>query len=173
MSIFLFLWYIFIIMTCKLKCDVCKDDFESHDPNLIACDMCQRIINKYKKKTNYNTQSVRIALSDAYSHKDSENVYFKCFYTGIVGKFNESEETVGHFEDPFVLTLDHEYSKENRVVVSLNLINKMKGNIPPKEFKQIVTALGDYFKRENEDKTKASNNLEKKLRSICNWCIDF
>jgi hypothetical protein len=130
--------------------------------------MCQRIINKYKKKTNYNNQSVRIALSEAYSHKDSENVYFRCFYTGIVGKFNEGEETVGHFEDPFVLTLDHEYSKENRVVVSLNLINKMKGNIPPKEFKRIIMALGEFFNNENVDRTKTSKKLEDELKEICN-----
>lgn len=152
-------------MTLTLICNICGDEFNDHNPDLKHCRSCQYILNKYKKKYNY--VSVRHALKKAFSHKDSEHLYFMCEYTGIISTFDKQNETLGHFNDPFVLTLDHLYSKQDSVVVCLNLVNKMKGDIPPKEFKQIIMALGDFFKNEYEDKTKASEELEANLLEIC------
>lgn len=160
-------------MAWKLNCDVCGDDFEDIDPNLQSCRKCQSIIKKYKgsssKKKKYPPVNVKIALRKAYSHKEYDDVYFKCEYTGIVSKFNDSNKTVGHFEDPFVLTLDHIYPNQKELVVSLNIINKMKGNIPPNEFKEIIIALGDFFKQETRDKinTRNSQEFEMVLRELC------
>ncbi|WP_440951690.1 hypothetical protein [Methanococcoides sp. FTZ1] len=154
-------------MSLKLNCEICRDEFIDHNPDLKHCPSCQGILNRYKKSKRYNYPSVKAALREAFSHKDSENVYFKCEYTGIISKFNDGTGTVGHFKDPFVLTLDHEYSKKNRVVVSLNLVNKIKGDIPPTEFKRIIMALGDFFNSVTVDKTKASEKLEDELKEIC------
>ncbi len=152
-------------MSWELTCDICGDNFNGLDPNLQACRSCQHILNKYKKNKRYDYVSVRFALQEAFSHKDSDNVYFMCQYTGIISTFDKQNSAIGHFNDPFVLTLDHLYSKQDSVVVCLNLVNKMKGDIPPSEFKYIVIALGELFK--SEDKAIASKELEDKLKIIC------
>ncbi len=152
----------------KHKCDVCQEDFEDSDPNLQSCYQCQRVINKYNngsKRKKYSPTEVRSALKNAYSNKENGYVWFRCEYTGIVGKFNHSSKTLGHFDDPFVLTLDHKYPNQKELVVCLNIINKMKGDIPPKKFKEIVLVLGDFFRTEKE--TKSSEKLEHELREIC------
>jgi len=154
----------------KHNCYVCKEDFEDHDPNLKTCRECQNIINKYingSKRKIYPPQEVKDALRKTYSHKENENVYFKCKYTGIISKFNENNETLSGFKDAFVLTLDHEHPKKNNLVVSLNIINKMKGDIPPRQFREIVIALGDFFKETSERMdTRKSQALERALREI-------
>ena len=112
------------------KCDICEENFEDHDPDLQSCRQCQRIINKYNKgsqKKIYQPPEVRRALRNAYSHKENDDVYFKCEYTGIIGKFNDGSKTLGHFKDPFVLTSDHKHPNKSELVVSLNLINKISG----------------------------------------------
>lgn len=154
-------------MSWKLTCDICGDNFNALDPNLQTCHSCQYILNKYKKSKRYNYISVRSALKRAFSHKDSDNLFFRCEYTGIISTFDKQNNAIGHFNDPFVLTLDHLYSKQDSVVVCLNLVNKMKGDIPPKEFKQIIMALGEFFKKENEDELEASQKLENELKEIC------
>ncbi|MFA0822739.1 MAG: hypothetical protein ACC612_07600 [Methanomethylovorans sp.] len=72
------------------------------------------------------------------------------------------------FKDAFVLTLDHEHPKKHNLVVSLNIINKMKGDIPPRQFREIVIALGDFFKQETSERmdTRKSQALERVLREI-------
>ncbi|WP_298684216.1 hypothetical protein [uncultured Methanomethylovorans sp.] len=155
----------------KHSCYVCKEDFEDHDPNLQACRECQTIINKYingSKRKIYPPQEVKDALRKAYSHKENDNVYFKCKYTGIVSKFNESNETLSGFKDAFVLTLDHEHPTKNNLVVSLNIINKMKGDIPPSQFREIVISLGDFFKQETCEKIdpRKTQAFERVLREI-------
>lgn len=160
------------ILIMKHKCDICKEDFENIDPNLNSCRQCQRIVNKYNsgsKKKKYPPSEVKSALRNAYSHKENDNVYFKCQYTGIISTFNNSEETVGYFDHPFVLTLDHKYPFQKELVVSLNIINKMKGDIPPQQFKQIVILLGDFFKQETNKKIDPikSQTLETTLKDIC------
>jgi len=159
-------------MTWKLKCDVCEDEFESLDPNLQSCRECQSIINKYingSKRKKYPPVNVKAALRNAYSHKENDDVFFKCEYTGIVSNFNNSGKTLGHFENPFVLTLDHKYPNKKELVVSLNIINKMKGDIPPQQFKEIIVALGDFFKQDTniEIANRSSQGLETVLRCIC------
>ncbi|MBN2110808.1 MAG: hypothetical protein JW705_06960 [Methanosarcinaceae archaeon] len=157
----------------KHKCDVCEEDFEDIDPNLQTCRQCQRIINKYnngsKKRKTYPPSEVKWALRNAYSHKENDNVYFKCEYTGIISKFNDNSKTLGHFEEPFVLTLDHKYPNQKELVVCLNIINKMKGDIPPEQFKQIAILLGDFFKQETNKKIEPikSQTLEMALKDIC------
>ena len=163
----------FLVMTWNLKCDVCGDDFEAIDPNLKSCRKCQNIINKYSKKKKYQFVEVRKALKKAYSHKENDDLYFKCGYTGIISKFNSSSKTLGNFEDAFVLTLDHKYSNQTVLVVSLNIINKMKGDIPPKEFKEIIVVLGNFFKQETKDIINRTNSttLENDLREICSTSL--
>lgn len=156
----------------ELKCDICGEDFEHHNPNLQSCYQCQCIINKYingSKRKKYPPPEVRSALRNAYSHKENDDVYFKCEYTGIISKFNDSSKTLGNFEEPFVLTLDHRYPNQRELAVSLNIINKMKGDIPPRQFKEIIILLGDFFKQEtNEEKDpRKSQTLEMLLRNIC------
>ncbi|MCZ7385477.1 MAG: hypothetical protein O8C63_12130 [Candidatus Methanoperedens sp.] len=105
---------------------------------------------------------VRTALNHAYSHKDTDNneSYFECEYTGIVSKFNNKNETLGTYKDAFILTLDHKDSGSKELVVSLNIINKMKGDIPSDKFKKIVITLGEHFKKERDI------NIENTLKQI-------
>jgi hypothetical protein len=154
-------------MALTLVCDICGDEFYDHNPDLKHCRSCQYILNKYKKSKRYNYVSVRSALKRAFSHKKADNLYFTCEYTGIISTFDKQNDAIGHFNDPFVLTLDHLYSKQDSIVVCLNLVNKMKGDIPPAEFEHIVIALGEFFRNEDEDKTMASKKLEDKLKKIC------
>jgi len=94
---------------------------------------------------------VRKALKHAYSHKNNNESFFKCGYTGIIRKFNSKIETVGTYKDAFTLTLDHKNPHEVELVVSLNIINKMKGDIPSEKFKEFVIALGEYFKNDRNN----------------------
>lgn len=122
-----------------------------------------------KKKKKYPPEEVRKALNKSYSHKENDAVYFKCGYTGIIGRFNDNDETLGCFKDAFVLTLDHKYPNQKELVVSLNIINKMKCDIPLEEFKELIVALADFYKKESEDEIQAkdSRTLEMALIEIC------
>jgi hypothetical protein len=63
--------------------------------------------------------------------------------------------------DALILTLDHKNPTSNELVVSLNIINKMKADIPFDDFKSVVITLGEYFKEENDTNFK---KLEKELK---------
>lgn len=65
------------------------------------------------------------------------------------------------YKDAFILTLDHKDSGSKKLAVSLNIVNKMKGDIPSDKFKKVVIALGEHFKNESEESSK---ELEKALR---------
>jgi len=108
-------------------------------------------------------EEVRKALKNAYSHKDREKKesYFECEYTGMVGNFNTQDKTLGTYEDALVLTLDHKNPNNSELVVSLNIINKMKVDIPFDDFKKVVIALGKHFKDDTNPK-----KLEKELKQI-------
>ena len=107
------------------KCDICK---EEHSGATQSCSACNKAVKKYQNKTKYPMEKVRDALNHAYSHKgmDNNESHFKCEYTGIVSKFNSKNETLGTSKDAFILTLDHKDSGSKELVVSLNIINKMK-----------------------------------------------
>lgn len=149
-----------------IECDVCGKKFEDNNPNKQSCEICQHIITKYKNG-KYPPIKVREALKKAYYSKENNDLYFKCGYTGVISKFNDSAITLGGFKDSFVLTLDHEDPDEDDLVVSLNIINKMKCDIPLEKFKEIVIALGDFFKQEKDGKLIDSQKLEDALRNIC------
>lgn len=150
----------------EFKCDVCGKKFEHHDPKRSSCEMCQPIITRYKKG-KYSRPQLISSLNKSYYSEENDDLYFKCGYTGIISKFNESKRTLGCFKDAFVLTLDHENPEKDDLVVSLNIINKMKCDIPPDKFKEIVIALGDFFKDEKDGKIPDSQKLENILRNIC------
>ena len=142
------------------KCDICKDE---HSESTKSCEACHKVVKKYQNKTKYPMEEVRKALINAYSHKDREKKesYFKCAYTEMVGKFNTQDKTLGTYEDALVLTLDHENPNNSELVVSLNIINKMKADIPFDDFKKVVIALGEHFKDDTNPK-----KLEKELKQI-------
>ncbi len=81
----------------------------------------------------------------------------------MVGKFNTQDEPLRTFDDALILTLDHKNPNRNELVVSLNIINKMKTDIPFDDFKNFVITLGEYFKEENDTNFK---NIEKELKQI-------
>jgi hypothetical protein len=108
-------------------------------------------------------EEVRKALIHAYKGTDNNESHFKCEYTGIVSKFNSKNETLGTSKDAFILTLDHKDSGSKELVVSLNIINKMKSDIPFDKFEKVVIALGGHFKKEGEESFK---ELEKTLKQI-------
>ena len=148
----------------ELECDVCGKKFEHYDPKRLSCDICQQIISK--KKGKYSLPKVRQALGKAY-YEEYNGMCFKCGYTGIISKFDDSGKILGCFKDAFVLTLDHKDPGKEDLVVSLNIINKMKCDIPPEKFKEIVIALGDFFKDEKDGRIPDSQKLEDTLRQIC------
>ncbi len=150
----------------ELKCDVCGKQFQHHDPKRLSCEMCQQIITRYKIGKHARLQVVN-SLNKAYHVEETDGLYFKCGYTGIISKFNESKSTLGCFKDAFVLTLDHKDPEKDDLVVSLNIINKMKCDIPPEYFKEIVIALGDFFKEEKDGMIPDSQKLEDTLRKLC------
>ena len=130
------------------KCDICSNE---HSESTISCAPCQKIISKHDKKLT--TSKLRDALSAACDKEKSkgDERYFKCFYTGITSKFNPTTEAgLDPLKDALVLTIDHENPEDSNscLVVSLNLINKMKSKLPPDKFKEIVIALGKYFNKE-------------------------
>ena len=134
-------------------CDICEKERSEATQ---SCSECNKVVKKYQNKTKYPMEEVRNALSHAYSHKDIDKneSCFRCEYTGIVSKFNNKNETVGTYKDAFILTLDHKDSDSKELVVSLNIINKMKGDIPSDKFQKVVIALGEYFKNESEESSK-------------------
>lgn len=143
------------------RCDICGD---KHSEASESCEACHKVVSKYQNKTQYPMEEVRKALKDAYSHKDKKKKesYFRCAYTGMVGKFNSQDETLRASDDALILTLDHNKNpKSNELVVSLNIINKMKADIPFDDFKSVVITLGEYFKKENDTNFK---KLEKELK---------
>lgn len=144
------------------KCDICEEEYFDATQ---SCSACNKVVKKYQNKTKYPMEEVRNALNHAYSHKNIDNneSYFKCKYTGIVSKFNSKNETLGTYKDAFILTLDHKDSGSKELVVSLNIINKMKGDIPFDKFEKVVIALGEHFKKESEESSK---ELEKTLKQI-------
>ena len=146
------------------RCDICGDAHSEKSP---SCEACQKVVSKYQNKTKYPMVEVRKALKDAYSHKSEEKKesYFKCTYTGITGKFNIQDGTLRTFDDALVLTLDHKNPNSNseELVVSLNIINKMKTDIPFGDFKKVVITLGEYFNEEND---RNSKKFEKELKQM-------
>ncbi len=144
------------------RCDICGDEHFEESP---SCEACHKVVSKYQNKTKYSMEEVRKALKDAYSHKSEEKKesFFKCTYTGMVGKFNTQDEPLRTFDDALILTLDHKNPNRNELVVSLNIINKMKTDIPFDDFKNFVITLGEYFKEENDTNFK---NIEKELKQI-------
>jgi hypothetical protein len=144
------------------KCDICK---EEHSEDTQSCSACNKVVKKYQNKTKFPMKELRYALKQAYSHKGTDNneTYFKCEYTGIVSKFNTKTETLGTYKDAFILTLDHKNPPEIELVVSLNIVNKMKGDIPSDNFKKMVIALGEYFKKESEESSKELENTLKQI----------
>jgi len=147
-------------MTPK-KCDICG---EEHFLEPLSCEACNKVVSKYQNDTRYSMDEVRKALKYAYSHKDKEKKesYFKCAYTGIISKFHGKNETLRTFEDALILTLDHKNTNSEELIVSLNIINKMKTDIPFEKFQDIIILLGEYFKNKNEIN---SRNLENALRN--------
>lgn len=143
-------------------CDICG---EEHFEATKSCGACNKVVSKYKNKTKYSMEKVRKALTHAYSQKDTDNneSYFKCEYTKIKSKFNNKKETLGTSKDALVLTLDHKNSGDEELIVSLNIINKMKGDIPHNEFKDFVMTLGSHFKKDDEESVK---EVEKILKLI-------
>jgi hypothetical protein len=133
-----------------VKCDICE---EEHSEVTQSCSACNRVVKKYQGDTRYSMEEVRKALKDAYSGKDIDNneSLFKCEYTEIISKFNNKNETVGTYKDALILTLDHKNPPEKELIVSLNIINKMKGDIPYDKFINVVITLGDYFKNDISD----------------------
>ena len=150
--------------TYRMKeCDICKDE---HSESTKSCEACHKVVKKYQNKTKYSMEEVRKALKNAHPRKDREKKesYFECKYTGMVGKFNTQNKTLGTYEDALVLTLDHENPEDKKnspLVVSLNIINKMKADIPFDDFKKVVIALGEHFKDDTNPK-----KLEKELKQI-------
>jgi hypothetical protein len=142
------------------KCDICK---EEHTEATQSCSACNKVVRKYQNKTKYPMEEVRAALKNAYMGTDNNESCFRCEYTGIIGKFNSKNGTVGTYKDAFILTLDHKNPPGEKLAVSLNIINKMKGDIPSDIFKKVVIALGEYFKNESEE---SSQELEEYLRQI-------
>ena len=144
------------------KCDICEG--EKYEETQ-SCEACNKVVSKYKGDTRYSMPEVRKALTKAYSHKDSskKESHFKCEYTGIISKFNNKTETLRTFNDALILTLDHKNSGSKELVVSLNIINKMKADVPHDKFKDFVIALGSHFKNENNETIE---ELEKTLRPI-------
>lgn len=134
------------------KCDICH---EVHFLNTQSCEACNKVVKKYQNKTKFPMGEVRKALEKAYLHKDEKNKesYFRCNYTNIISKFNTKNETLQTFEDALTLTLDHTYNDE-KLVVSLNIINKMKTDVPTKKFEEIIILLGEYFKNKTEINSK-------------------
>ena len=132
------------------KCDICGNE---HYESTKSCAPCQKIISKHYKKLT--TSKLRDALSTACDKEKSkgDERYFKCCYTGITSKFNPTTEAgLDPLKDALVLTIDHENPgyPNSRLVVSLNLINQMKHNLPKDKFEGIVIALGKYFDKEIE-----------------------
>ena len=136
-------------VTCKwgrrmTKCDICDNE---HSESTKSCAPCQKIISKHKNFTASKLRDALRAACDKEKSKGDER-YFKCFYTGITSKFNPTTEAgLDPWNDALVLTIDHENPDPNsRLVVSLNLINQMKHNLPKDKFKEIVIALGKHFR---------------------------
>jgi hypothetical protein len=141
------------------ECDICG---EEHSEDTKSCDACHKVVKKYQNRTEYPMEEVRKALKKAYFHKDREKneSYFKCSYTGMKGKFNIQDKTLGTYKDALVLNLDHKNPYSDELVVAFNIINKMKADIPYDIFKKLVIALGGHFKEKNIAK------LEKELTMI-------
>jgi hypothetical protein len=101
------------------KCDICGNE---HSESTRSCAPCQKIISKHDKLT---TSKLRDALRAACDKEKStgDERYFKCFYTGIMSKFNPTTEAgLDPLIHALVLTIDHENPEDpnSRLVVSLN-----------------------------------------------------
>lgn len=146
------------------RCDICGGE---HFEESLSCEACHKVVSKYQNKPKYPMAEVRKALRGAYYSKSEEKKEsgFKCAYTGIIGKFNIQDGTLRTFNDALVLTLDHKNPNSNskELVVSLNIINKMKTDIPFGDFKKVVITLGEYFNEEND---RNSEKFEKELKQM-------
>ena len=79
----------------------------------------------------------------------------------MVGNFNSQDRTLRTSDDALILSMDHKNPNSDELVVSLNIINKMKVDIPSDDFKDVVKVLGEYFAEENDKNFK---KLEKELK---------
>lgn len=139
------------------ECYVCGAE---HSRLSDTCEKCQAIINRLKDRKHrgkrYGARNVRKALKNAEPLIDEESgdVKFKCHYTKIYGKFNPTAKSgLDPMKDASVLTIDHENPDDlGSLVVSLNIVNEMKHNIPRDKFEEIITALGKYFGKEMSQK---------------------
>ncbi len=140
-------------------CDICE---EEHSEETLSCSVCQKVVGKYQNDPDYPMEEVRKALHDAFYRKEKEeNVnYFRCAYTGMIGRFHTGSETLGTSKHALILNLDHVNPKGEELAVSLNIINKMKTDVPYEDFKKLVITLGEYFKEKNEN---TSSKLEAEL----------
>ncbi len=146
-------------MDDRKNCDICGSEHSNENP---TCNYCQGIINRVKNRKaavgRYGGENVKNALQNAQpsNNKDGKTI-FKCHYTNLPVYFNEDRKSgLNPLEDAWVLTIDHKNPKDSSsLVVSSNLINEMKHNIPEDKFKKIVIALGKYFdKKINENELK-------------------
>jgi hypothetical protein len=67
-------------------------------------------------------------------------------------------------EDALILTIDHVNPKDKKnsdLVVSLNLINQMKSELPRDKFEKIVISLGKYF-----DEKIEQGNFENQFKQL-------
>lgn len=144
------------------QCDICRIQ---HSKNTKSCDACNSIILKYKNKCT--TSEVRTALIKAYSRTVNGKRFFKCDYTGIESHFNLTEKSLDPIEDAIILTLDHKNPilKSNRgeVVVSLYIVNQIKGKIPFDCFNDYITILAELLDNKNDINSK---KFLKKLNQI-------
>lgn len=131
--------------------------------NIDTCEYCQSLINNLKNRDG--AKNVRKALKNAEPMRDKKGeVWFKCYYTKIYGKFNmKSKVGLNPLDDACVLSMDHKIpGNPSSLVVSLLIINSMKQNIPEEKFRSIVIKLGIYFENNKQ------NEFEEKFKIIVN-----
>ncbi len=82
----------------------------------------------------------------------------------MVGNFNSHDRTLRASADALILSMDHKNPNSDELVVSLNIINKMKADVPSDDFKDVVKVLGEYFAEENDRNfKKLKKELEQKF----------
>lgn len=139
------------------SCDICG---EEHFEGTKSCKSCNTIINRYKKCT---IGEVRNALKIAYSGTEDGIRHFKCHYTDVESRFNTEKKSLDPIEDALILTIDHKNptskSKRGQVVVSLYIVNQIKGMIPSDNFKGIITVLAECLKDKTNQNSKKFENI--------------
>jgi hypothetical protein len=139
------------------SCDICG---EEHFEETKSCKSCNTIINRYKKCT---IGEVRNALKTAHPLIKNGTCYFKCYYTGVESRFNTEKKSLDPIKDALILTIDHKNpttkSKRGEVVVSLYIVNQIKGKIPSDNFKDIITVLAECLNDKTDQNSKKFENI--------------